>query len=220
MRVAIGILLVLMHNSAAGMEPRDLQGLSLTVEPVGESLVVDGVAMRIQHVRGADVPLLARRIADRWRAGGDAPRPLQQRGWQMLARFSGGESELIQWRGEGSAAELIYSRLDAKQPPRRTVAAPFHLPSRCAWGRGVQSTEQGALHVQRTAACRGTAREIRPLLRSALQSAGWQLRESAGGAFELQRGAVSGRLLSGDDDHGDGSVLVWLGTHAVVRAGE
>lgn len=215
----MGLLLLMLATGACSMEPHDLHGLRLAVEPVGDVLLVDGVAMRIRRAQGEDVPVLARRIAERWRADGDTPRSLQQRGWQMLARFSRGHSELIQWRGEGPAAQLLHSQLDATRQPLRAAAAPFSLPPQCAWGRVIESREPHASQVQRTAVCRGGAREVSPLLRRFLLAAGWQVREltatqSGAMQFELRLAAVAGRLLLTSTGMGDHSVLVWMGGSA------
>src|SRR5690606_21655485 len=101
--LALALILILVPaQEISAIEARDVRGLDVAVERIDEPVIVDGVQLRIQRAQGVDVHQLASRIGQRWQVEGGTQRRLQQQGWQMLARWQDGRSDLIQWRGEGS----------------------------------------------------------------------------------------------------------------------
>lgn len=210
--VRLMLLLLLIAPGVNAIEARDVGGLDVAVERIGEPVIVDGVAMRIQRAQGVDVNQLAMRIEQRWQREGGALRHLEQQDWQMLGRWQEGRSDLIQWRGEGSNAELLYSRLDTLQKPLRQSAPPFSLPSGCAWGRSIEEDYSGRRYLQRSAVCRGNTAQLQPAMRAALSAQGWMFRSETAAAMEVVRESVHGTLLfaPGPDRHH--SAVVWIGT--------
>jgi hypothetical protein len=210
------VLFLLLATAGNAIEARDVGGLDVQVERIGEPVIVDGVQMRIQRAQGVDVKRLAVRIEQRWQREGGALRHLEQQGWQMLGRWQAGRSDLIQWRGEGPDAVLLYSRLDTQQKPLRHAAPPFSLPSGCAWGRSVEGDSNGRRYLQRSAVCRGTVAQLQPALRVTLSAQGWVFRGETAAAMEVVRGGVQGTLLFAPGPDRNHSAVVWIGTLATT----
>jgi hypothetical protein len=218
-RLALPLLLLLILVPAQGadaIEARDATGLELAVERISEPVTVDGVQLRIQRAQGRDVPQLVSRIGQRWQVEGGTQRRLHQQGWQMLARWQDGRSDLIQWRGEGSDALLLYSRLDTLQQPQRRSAPPFSLPSGCAWGRVVEGESMGRQYLQRSAVCRASSAAVQPALRAVLQAQGWTLRGETAATMELAQRDVQGTLVFARGRNLHETALVWIGVSSMA----
>lgn len=218
-RLALPLLLLLILVPAQGadaIEARDATGLELAVERISEPVTVDGVQLRIQRAQGRDVPQLASRIGQRWQVEGGTQRRLHQQGWQMLARWQDGRSDLIQWRGEGSDALLLYSRLDTLQQPQRRSAPPFSLPSGCAWGRVVEGESMGRQYLQRSAVCRASSAAVQPAVRAVLQAQGWILRGETAATMELAQRDVQGTLVFARGRNLHETALVWIGVSSMA----
>jgi hypothetical protein len=218
-RLALPLLLLLILVPAQGadaIEARDATGLDVAVERISEPVTVDGVQLRIQRAQGRDVPQLVSRIGQRWQVEGGTQRRLHQQGWQMLARWQDGRSDLIQWRGEGSDALLLYSRLDTLQQPQRRSAPPFSLPSGCAWGRVVEGESMGRQYLQRSAVCRASSAAVQPALRAVLQAQGWTLRGETAATMELAQRDVQGTLVFARGRNLHETALVWIGVSSMA----
>lgn len=200
------------------LEPRDARGLSVVVERIPESVLVDGLGVRIQTATGADVPQLAARIAQRWRREGSQLHQSRQAAWQLLARLEDGHSEVIQWRGSGTSAQLLHSVVDAMRAPARPTAAPFTLPSHCAWGRVIEGEAGAKSYEQRTGWCRADASHVLAALRQRLPAQGWSL-EGEGMALQLSRAGSAGELIVGPDPAREGSAVVWVATRPPGQEG-
>lgn len=201
----LALLLLACTTSAGAFESRDARGLDVRIEPLPEPIAVDGVMLEIQVAHGDDVPELARRIAQRWQQQGSTVQRLQQRDWELLTRWEQGRSELIQWRGAGTTAQLIFSRLDTLRRPSRRGSGPLLLPSRCTWGRLVEDRS----HALRTAFCGLALPDLQRQLRAVLESQGWSIRHEASLLFEIARNGESGRLTLASGRQPDESAVVW-----------
>lgn len=203
----------------AALEPRDGYGLDVRIEAIAEPIEVDGLSLLIQRATGPDVDKLARRVSDSWRAAGSSVQQLSDGGWQMVSRWQGKHTELLQWRGAGPAAELLYSRLDAYRvtaPPR---FAELPLPARCAWGRQIAGRAGSNRYQQRTALCRGTTAAVVPELQALLAGDGWQWRLAAAGVMEVSRGPVQGLVVLGTGPGKAQCWLTWVGHEPASGAG-
>lgn len=205
-------LLLACTSFAGAFEPRDARGLDVRIEPLPEPIAVDGVTLEIQVAHGKDVPELARRVEQRWQQQGSAVQRLQQRDWLLLTRWDQGHSELIQWRGTGPAAQLIFSRLDTLQRPSRRGSGPLLLPPRCAWGRMVEDRS----HTLRTAFCSMAVAELRQQLRAALANQGWSIRHETGVILEIARDGEAGRLTLAAGRQPGESAVVWTAITAAL----
>lgn len=174
-RAVVALLQLLIAAPVIAFEQSDLRGLDVEVEPIPEAVHIDGVASHLTHARGRDVPRLALRTERRWRAGAQPVQRLQHSGWTLLTRLRDGHSEVMQWKGEGADAQLIFSRIDLKARPRPVEAAPFLLPSACSWGRVVGGAVAAGQFEQRSARCRASAVRAASWLRATLTSQGWQV---------------------------------------------
>lgn len=210
MRILFVMACLLGTALAAAIERRDLSGLAVTVEPIPEEIVVDGLALHITRAGGAGVPRLAQRLQSRWRTEGSAVHAQEVEGWSIASRLDQGRNELIQWRGEGEDAQLLHSSLSTGQHPRRRATAPFGLPGACAWGRVIEGVSGRSTFEQHTARCTATTALLTAALQSRLQSQGWSIRSRADAVWDLQRPGDHARLtLLNGPAPGDVS-LVWL----------
>lgn len=208
----LACLLLVAASCAGAIEPRDARGLDVRLEALPEPVTVDGVVFEIQFASGRDVPELARRVELRWRQQGSHLQHLQQRGWQLLSRWEAGHSELLQWRGEGTGARLIFSRLDTTRAPVRPGRGPLVLPTRCAWGRLIQDRSQ----VLRSAFCRLSLAELQWQLRVRLAAQGWSVRHETDVTFEVSRAGESARLTLSAGARAGESALLWAQAGAAV----
>ena len=203
---ALLCLLVAFTPWAAAIEARDARGLDVQVDAMPAPVSVEGVAMHVRLASGRDVPELARRIEQRWRLEGSEPRRMEAGGWQLLGRWDQGRNELIQWRGAGATAQLIFSLLDTLQQPLPPGRNPFPLPPGCTWVRVIEDSE----HAQRTAYCRLASASVRQSIRALLGSLGWVIRHDTAASFEASRGTVSGTILVTPAPQPGHSALVWM----------
>lgn len=207
-------LLLLAGASVAGaLESGDTRGLDVRIEPLPEPVAVDGVTLEIQVASGRDVPALARRVEHRWQQQRSVVQRLHQRGWQLLARWEEGRSELVQWRGQGASAQLIFSRLDTLRRPSRGASAPLMLPSRCAWARLIEDRS----HALRTAFCRLALPDLHRQLRAGLVAQGWAIRQESAALFEISRNGQSARLTLAAGNEADESAVVWAEVTGAMR---
>lgn len=203
-------LFLALTSGAKAIETHDTRGLDVQVEAMPKPVSVDGVTMQVRLARGSDVPALARRIEQRWRLEGSAPRRMEAGGWQMLGRWEQGRNELIQWRGTGGAAQLIFSLLDTLQQSSPPGRSPFPLPPGCAWVRVIEDSE----YSQRSAYCRLASERLRQAMRALLASQGWIFRHDTAASFGISRGTLSGSILLTPAPQPHHSALVWTTTGA------
>lgn len=215
----LALLLLLAGELASAIEPEDVRGLAVSVEPVGESMRVDGVPVIVTSATGRDIEELAARIERRWRNQGS---PVQRRahaGWQLLTRLDAGRSELVQWRIPDGSGELLHSLLDPSRAGNGASAAPFSLPGRCAWGRIIEGGAVRDSFEQRTGHCRRRSADALRALSRSLRAQGWEVAESLPGSLELAGAGLRGLLVVIDDPEGQGSWLSWLGSRT-LQGGE
>ncbi len=212
MRPLLGVMLLASAACAGAFESRDARGLDVHVEPLPGPVAVDGVMLEIKLASGRDVAELARRVEQRWRQQGSLVQRLQQHGWQLLTRWEAGHSELIQWRGEGEPAQLIFSRLDTLRPSARAGRGPLVLPARCAWRRQIEDRS----HTLRSASCRLTLAELQRQLRAALAAQGWSVRRETGAIIEIARDGESGRVTLVAGTQPGESAVVWSSVAAML----
>lgn len=200
-------LLITCAPCAGAIEAGDVRGLDVRLEALPESVAVDGVMFEIQFASGRDIPELARRVEQRWRLQGSAVQHMQQRGWQLLARWERGQSELLQWRGDGGAAQLLFSRLDTTRAPARPGSGPMELPARCAWGRLIQDRSL----VLRTAFCRLSLPQLQAQVRTRLAAQGWSVQHASDVILDIARAGESARLTLTAGAQAGESALLWTG---------
>lgn len=211
MRELAALALLCLASQVAALEVRDGRGFDVAIESVAEPIEVDGVPLSIRRATGSDVPRLASRIVARWRAAGSMVQEASQQGWQMSSRWDDGHMELLQWRGEGAAAELLYSRLDARRKARRAGGPPLRLPAGCVWGRQIAGLAGGKRYQQHTARCRRAAAALLPELRELLGQRGWRWRETTAGAFQINGSDAQGMLLLAPGPSAGESWIAWIG---------
>lgn len=199
------LLLLACASCAGAFEPRDVRGLDVRIEPLPEPVAVDGVQFEIVVASGSDVTELARRVEHRWREQGSTVQHLQQHGWQLASRWDAGRSELMQWRGEGGAAQLVFSRLDTLKAPVRPGRGPLLLPSRCAWNRQIADRS----HTVSAATCRLALPQLQRQVRAALLAQGWSVQRETAALLEITRDGSSARLTLVPAARPGESAIVW-----------
>jgi len=207
------LVLLACASCAGAFEPRDARGLDVRIEPLPEPVAVDGVVFEIQVASGSDVAELARRVEQRWRQQGSTVQHMQQRGWELVTRWDAGRSELMQWRGEGSAAQLVFSRLDTLKPPARPGRGPLLLPSRCAWSRQIGDRS----HTVSSAICGLALSELQRQVRAALVAQGWSVQRETAALLEISRDGRSAHLTLVAASRPGESALVWTQVAAGAR---
>lgn len=208
MKTAALVFILCIGRFALALESRDVLGLELVVQQPGGITLVDGIPVAIRRVQGTGVELLARRIAARWREAG-AVQELHQGSWRILSRWIGGRSELIQWRGEGPDAELLYSMLDPRVSAGQAAGLP-RLPAFCSWGRTIRESAGQTPYRQATAWCRRSSTNVSGILSDSLRRAGWTVRAQTGSMLAIARGDTAGSLLLVPADGQNGNWVVWI----------
>lgn len=207
-RAAVLVLMLLPVLRAAAIEPADLRGLDLLFEEIPEPIRMEGVAAHVEHARGRDVLRAVERTERRWRAQVHPVQHLQVGGWTLLARLRDGQSEVLQWRGEGADAQLLFSRIDLKARLRQPPASPFVLPAPCSWGPVVSGKAAASEYQQRSARCRATVAASVAVLRAALSSQGWQV-SGSDAQLLVERNRLRASLLVVPGISRGESWLVW-----------
>lgn len=197
---------------SVALEARDARGLDVRIDPIAESVHVDGLAMHIQAASGRDVERLAARIAERWRAEGSLLQHHSQSSWTLLTRLVDGRSEVIQWRAGGGSAQLLHSVVDAMRAPGRPSHGPFVLPPQCAWGRVIEGNAGPAAYAQHTARCRAPPATLTAALRQRLAAQGWTVRDGGAMALQLARPGIQAQLIVAAGTARDESAVVWIST--------
>jgi hypothetical protein len=198
----------------AGVERELLAGLAVSVDPVPETVVIDGLGMIMQRVTGSGVPDLIRRIEARWRGQGSQIQQLDQGGWVLRSRIHGKHSEVIQWRSTASDMELLWSRLDVAASVQPEPAKLFALPAGCAWSRSISGMSGHQRYLQRSARCSHGASDLARSLRASLSSQGWQVHSASSQGLLVRRAGVEG-LLSLNVQQEGLTWLVWLQVEGV-----
>ena len=202
------VLLVLVPLPAAAFRPADTAGLALAIEEIREPVQLNGMSVQIQLARGIDVPALVERIARRWRAGGEPVLPLAHGDWSMLSHWEGPLAQLLQWRGSGESAELIWSSLEVTQA--RIAPAPrIPAPNGCIWGGNLRIPGPQGDFFQRTARCTGNRRAARAWLVDSFRSDGWAVTAAGTDMLRLMRPGTQAHLVIGNDTSRSGYWLVW-----------
>lgn len=212
MRTVLLVALVMLAQASFAMDARDARGLSVAVERIAEPLIIDGLTMHVERAQGPEVGELARRIEERWRRDRSRVLPSLHGEWQIRSRWDGLRSEVIQWRGEGDRAELLFSWFDASRRPERPAAAPVTLPSHCAWTRVVEGRSMAERYVQLTARCRIGAEGLVSRIEPMLARHDWVVRHKGSLAWDVARSRETARATVVAGASPDESALVWITT--------
>jgi hypothetical protein len=185
-------------------------GLVLTVEPVPEALVVDGVPMTVQRITGPGAVELLERVESSWRRHGSQVRRMQQGEWTLLSRLKGGKSEVLQWRGKKGGQELLWSQLDSESQAQSAPISQLVLPAGCVWGRSVSGLSGRQRYQQRSARCSDTPQHLSSLLRASLAAQGWRVDSVSEQGLLVRRENSEGVISFSVQPESGSSWLVWL----------
>lgn len=214
MKTMLALLALAASVECAALEARDARGLDVTLERLAEPVVVDGVVLQVQSATGPDVPALAARIQTRWRQEGAPLREHTRDGWNSIARFEQGRNEVIQWRGQGDSAQLLYSLLDAMQRPQRPSAAPFRLPSRCRWIRVIEGRAGQGTYQQHSAHCRAEPATVLEAIGRQLRSGGYIVHAGTTQVLRISGAGLEAELIVVPGPTRAESGVVWVASHA------
>jgi hypothetical protein len=180
--------------AGATLDLQFMAGLSVTVEGMDAPVTVNGVNTQMQRVVGVDVPTLARRICSAWQLTGDRTPP-RIAGWHLCHRNAAGQTEVVQWRGQGTQAELLWSIAESQPDPGAWSGPDFSLPTGCAWVRRTSGSAAGSTFRQSTAACARSALVDAEALATCLKRAGWRTQSSGNRVVIAARASVVGQAI-------------------------
>ncbi len=169
------ILLALSRSVSAGELHDAARGLEVRVEDLPGSTSFNGLPLRISRAAGPGIGMLARRIIDDWRAesGPESVRVEDCCGWRIASRIRSARPEVIQWRGEGPASELIWSESEpesARVPPESGTLP--RMPQ-CRWSTRVSGRVGGRQFAQVAADCGLPAGDLLDAIGRHLDRGGW-----------------------------------------------
>lgn len=219
MKALFAFICAALAMQALALEARDARGLEVVIERIAEPVHVDGLAMRIQAASGPDVPRLAARIAQRWRAEGSVLQHHTHSPWRLVSRLVDGRSEVIQWQTGETSARLLHSVVNAMQAPARPTPGPFVLPPRCAWGRVVEGIAGATAYVQHTARCQVSPASLHATLRQRLAAQGWTVQGGSGPPFQVARRGVEAQLIVAAGTTREETAVVWISTRPLSPEG-
>jgi hypothetical protein len=175
---------------AHAFEPRWTVGLDVSTERMVGQTGVNGILFRVERATGHGVPELAQRMRIDWqREQGEIPvLASSESGWSLLGRISRGESEVVQWRGVGDEAELIWSITDLRE--RNDVPlGKVPRPRNCSWMPPVHGQVLGQWFLQVSGYCPGTSSALSAELRRLLSGSKWvEVRPAHGQILQVLRG--------------------------------
>jgi hypothetical protein len=183
-------------GDAQAFERNAWRDLDVAVEELSGPMSVDGLAMSVLRAVGSDVPELVRRIGARWHKESDADRirALAHEQWSILSRIHLGNSEVMQWRGSGEQAELLWSTTDLRQRPGSLPQRAVTMPAGCFWNRSVHGQEHGREYLQSNARCSLSSDHVLRTLISELQREQWSVRSTGGNLIVANRGRMAVRI--------------------------
>jgi hypothetical protein len=212
MKALLLVALVMLVQPVSAIDARDARGLAVAIEPIAEPLIIDGLVMHVVRAQGAQVSELARRIEERWRQDQGVVLPSQHGEWRIRSRWAGLRTEVIQWRGEGAAAELLFSWFDASRRPEAPARDPMRLPSLCQWTRRVEGQPSPGRFVQQIARCRIGVEGLLSRLEPLLSRHEWRVLHRSGASWELMRLRETARATVVAGASPEESALVWITT--------
>lgn len=191
-------------------ESTDLHGLRLQVDAVDEPVFVEGVALHIRRVTGRDVPRLAMRVQERWARQGARIQQHASQSWQITARWAGTRSEVLQWRGDGDAAELLHSWFDTARTVAPRQAPPFRLPAPCAWQRHAAGAAGAQRFLQWSIRCEGERRRQWLAIKARIRQSGWTTTRETAQTLDLRQGDTQAMLLQAGTYPGAPLSFTWI----------
>jgi len=170
--VLFALAAVMAAVAAMGAVPT---GPGVYAQPVADAIRINGLSVELIRLHGPGLAALIDHTRRHWQTTKTGPDTLRVGEWQILSRQSGSDSEVLQWRGEGTQQTALYSRLDRQQWVTARPQFAWRLPQACRWQQTLDSTQLQQRAVQGTAQCNGSISTIVRQLRSALETEGWQL---------------------------------------------
>jgi hypothetical protein len=204
------LLLLALPPAAASIEARDSRGLAVVVESIAEPMSVNGLPVHVARAHGPEVPILAQRIAERWRTEQSIAQQIRHREWHILGRWNGTRSEVLQWRGEGVGAELLLSWFDTTHRPRAPTVPPLELPFQCTWTRTVEGEAQGRRYSQHLARCGAAPDRVTSMLQAALARQDWSVLHHRGHEWDVARQRHGARVAVVPGDTPAESAVIWI----------
>jgi hypothetical protein len=156
--------------------------LHVYVDALREPILVNGVPLEVSRVTGRDVSLLAKRLNQKWseESGSHGVRTEVHGAWTILSRIHDAGLEVVQWRGSGKDAELLWSRGDLKSRFQSPARVGLRFPAACVPGRTVSGKVDAHSYLQRVAACVGSPRATLSAVRAIAGSQGFEVRSRDG----------------------------------------
>jgi hypothetical protein len=177
------------------LDQRLATGLEVSVEQIEQGIRIDGVLVDVKRATGVGVPALVSRITRAWSSEGSMLRPGSTNGWQLASRIHNGVSEVLQWRGEGAQAELLWSALHAGNKAEPDADPQLVLPRNCRWVRRIAGGSRRGRHMEATAACNGSSPPTAAALATGLQQRGWHIQLTSAYSLQGQSETTEGQAI-------------------------
>jgi hypothetical protein len=176
-RVSIALLLVVVSPFTAAMDVGVWRDLHVDVDVLPEPILVNGLPLAVVRATGSDVDVLAHRLRERWNAESDAHgiRSESHGAWKILSRVHDAGLEVVQWRGTGTDAELLWSRSDLPARVQVPVRGRLGFPPGCVPGRIVSGRVGARAYSQQAASCKGSLHATLAAVRSNASRKGYEV---------------------------------------------
>jgi hypothetical protein len=215
-------LLIAASQLAPAADLGEWRDLNLKVEPLGESVQVNGLPLEISKFTGSDVVVLAKRMGDKWigEEGAHGVRTTNSGPWKIISRFHGAGLEVVQWTNAGNESQLLWSRSDLQTHTRSTHRGGFGFPPVCMQGRAVSGRVDAQSYWQQTALCKGSPRNVLASVRTIAGAQGYEV-QSREGQLLARSGNTEITILAWRSAEGPASAvtsLVYLRLEPAERA--
>jgi len=206
MRALVAACLCAALDAGAGELRESGQGLQVDIEEIDGAIAVNGLPMSVSRATGADVPLLAERLVDRWRieSGADSVRVIRCCGWNVASRLHAGASEVIQWRSS-AGGELLRSTADLAATARIAPAPRLPLIADCDWSTPMHGRVGQRLFLQVVARCSLAPSHALDIAARHLASDGWHWQRSGPQILRAELDGIQAQLIAGPLPQGRGA---------------
>jgi len=200
-------------EAAPGLE--QWRGPDVQIDVLPEPLRVNGMPFIIHRASGKGVGLLAHSIGRQWikEEGDEGIRSATQGGWMVLSRIHDQNLEVLQWRGTGADAEMLWSSSSMRAQIRKPPPAAVRLPVGCISGLTVHGDMDIDPYIQRTAQCSRAPRAIISASQAIARKQGFTIQSLGDFHFLARRQATEVTILASENDPSGlirGSTLVYL----------
>ena len=170
-------LLLAASHIAIGADLGTWRDLHVRVESLPGPILVNGLPLMVSRATGSDVHQLAKRLSDKWHKEGGAQgvRAETNGTWTILSRIHDAGMEVVQWRGSGGDAELLWSRSELTAHVRTPARGGLRFPTGCIQGRTVSGQADTRAYSEQVARCKGSPRATLLAVQAVARAQGYEV---------------------------------------------